>query len=127
VFLELKIAGLSGLTLAILPWPPSLQTYITTSSMLWERLFRKLKFQLHEKYFFLNRERGPVSDCTKIIKKVEEFETARFSWSGYVIRLGLNYYFSGRKSCQPANMDYIKETLLTEYIIKYVPLEFFLL
>jgi len=61
-FLELKIAGLlesknqffffSRVPLAILPLPLSLQTFFTTSTMLWERLLQKLRFQLNEKYFF---------------------------------------------------------------------------
>jgi len=39
---------------AILLLPPSLQTFFTNSTMLWERLFQKLNFQLYEKYVFLN-------------------------------------------------------------------------
>jgi len=39
--------------------------------------------------------------------------------------LNINYYFSGGKSSQPANVDYTKEILLTRYIIKYVTLKYF--
>jgi len=52
-FLELKITGLSesknrgffsSVVLAILPLPPSLQTFITTSSTLWKHLLKKIRF-----------------------------------------------------------------------------------
>jgi len=39
-----------SVALAILPWPPSLQTFITIISTFWKRLLQKLEFQLNEKY-----------------------------------------------------------------------------
>jgi len=42
----------SSVALAILPLLPSLKPFFATSTTLWERLFKKLKFQLNEKYVF---------------------------------------------------------------------------